>query len=384
MSRRIVILTEIIAPYRIPVFNALADHDDIDLHVIFLAETDPTQRQWLVHKEDIRFSYEVLPSLRKRLRGQNFLLNWGVSDALKNAASDAILCGGYNYLASWASLRWAERNDIPFYLWVESTAKNFRSGDRWTESLKVRFMDRCTGFVVPGSAAARYIEGYGIPSHKIFTAPNAVDNDFFGQRSASVRQRVRFHRFDLGLPSRYFLCTGRLVKEKGIFDLLDAYGMLPTALKREVGLVYVGDGPARAELALKIKTEDLAASVVLAGFAQRDRLAQYYALADALVFPTHADAWGLVVNEAMACGLPVICSDAAGCAADLVAACGNGFIVPARGVAQLSAVMAELARANDLRLCMGRRSREHIRNFSPGLCAMGIANAILAAEVCAA
>ncbi len=62
MRRRLTITTEIIAPYRIPVFNALAEHPEIDLHVIFLAETDPTQRQWLVYKNEIRFSYEVLPS----------------------------------------------------------------------------------------------------------------------------------------------------------------------------------------------------------------------------------------------------------------------------------------------------------------------------------
>jgi glycosyltransferase involved in cell wall biosynthesis len=382
VTRRIVILTEIIAPYRIPVFNALAEHDDIDLHVIFLAETDPTQRQWNVHKEDIRFSYEVLPSLRRRFRGRNFLINWGVSSALTNAAPNAILSGGYNYLASWASSRWAERNHVPLYLWAESTAKNFRSGDRWTESLKIRFIERCTGFVVPGAAARNYIESYGVPRHRIFTAPNAVDNHFFAQRSDSALRRADFHRFDLGLPPRYFLFAGRLVKEKGIFDLLEAYQTLPTSLKREVGLVYVGDGPARAALARK--TKDLAGSVVLAGFAQRDRLAQYYALASAFVFPTHADAWGLVVNEAMACGLPVICSDAAGCAVDLVQNCGNGFVVPAYNVAKLCGAMSEVASSADLRVRMGKRSREHIRHSSPSVCAVGIANAILALEACAA
>jgi glycosyltransferase involved in cell wall biosynthesis len=380
MRRRISILTEIIAPYRIPVFNALAQQYDIDLRVIFLAETDPTQRQWHIHKEDIKFSYEVLPSLRRRIHGQNVLLNWGVSKALGNAAPDAILCGGYNYLASWASLHWADRKQIPFYLWVESTKMNFRSGDRWTESLKSGFMHRCAAFVVPGIAAGNYVEGYGVPRSKIFTAPNAVDNHFFEQGSASIRQRANFHRFDLGLPSRFFLFTGRLVREKGIFDLLDAYRMLPAELQREVGLVYVGDGPDRASL--QRRSKGVPGSVVLAGFAQRDRLVQFYALADAFVFPTHADAWGLVMNEAMACGLPVICSDAAGCATDLVR--DNGYVVPCRDVTRLSAAMEQVALDNDLRLRMAKCSRELVRSFSPALCAAGIVNAILAQEACAA
>ena len=382
MNRRLVVLTEIIAPYRIPVFNALAEREGIDLRVIFLAETDPTQRQWRVHKEDIRFDYEVLRSFRRRIRGHNFLLNWGTERALDRAAPDAILCGGYNYFASWTALRWAERNRVPFYLWVESTRKNFRSGDRWTESLKVKFLRRCQGFVVPGQAAREYLDSYGVPQSRMFAAPNAVDNQFFEQQSFLVRQRADLHRRELGLPRRFFLFVGRLMKEKGIFDLLEAYCMLPPELKRQIGLVFVGDGPARPELCRRVRDES--GLILLAGFAQRERLAAYYALAESLVFPTHADAWGLVVNEAMACGLPVICSDAAGCAKDLVRGCGNGLIVPANDVAQLSAAMAEVAVDDELRTCMGQRSRERIRSYSPEVCAAGIAEAILAREVCAA
>jgi hypothetical protein len=96
MSRRIVIITEIIAPYRIPVFNALARHDGIDLHVIFLSETDSTQRQWLVYKDEIRFSYQVLPFWRQRSGRHSLLLNWGAEAALRRALPDFIICGGYN------------------------------------------------------------------------------------------------------------------------------------------------------------------------------------------------------------------------------------------------------------------------------------------------
>lgn len=382
MSRRIVVLTEIIAPYRIPVFNALAEREGVDLHVIFLAETDSTQRQWRVYKEDIRFDYEVLPGLRRRIRGHNVLLNWGTEKGLRRAAPDAILCGGYNYFASWTALRWAERNHVPFYLWVESTRKNFRSGDRWTESMKVRFLRRCQGFVVPGQAAREYLDSYGVPRSRMFVAPNAVDNQFFERQSSGVRQHADLHRLNLGLPRRFFLFSGRLVKEKGIFDLLAAYRVLPSVLRREIGLVFVGDGPAYGELARKVSGE--LGLIQLAGFAQRERLAAYYALADALVFPTHADAWGLVANEALACGLPVICSDAAGCAEDLVRGCGNGLIVPASDVARLAAAMAEVAADDELRLRMGERGRERIRSYSPQICAAGIAEAILAREVCAA
>ena len=381
MTCRLVVITEIIAPYRIPVFNALAARGDVDLHVIFLAETDPTQRQWEVYREEIRFSYQVLPGLRKRVGRHTLILNWGVENSLALASPDAIVCGGYNYFASWAALRWAERNRVPLYLWVESTARNFRGGHGWMESLKSNFVSRCAGFIVPGQASSHYLSSYGVPAQRLSIAPNAVDNLFFERESSTARSNHATLRQDLGLPPRFFLFSGRLVPEKGIFDLLRAYSKLPVELKREIGLVFVGDGPARGDLIRE--ADNSAGTIVFAGFAQRSRLAAYYGLAEALVFPTHADAWGMVVNEAMACGLPVVCSDAAGCAEDLVLP-SNGRIFPAQNIEMLSAAMAELASDRDLSIRMGRNGRQRIAEYSPERCAAGIAEAVSVKEACVA
>ena len=102
MSRRLVILTEIIAPYRIPVFNALARHSGIDMHVIFLAETDPTRRQWLVYKDEIRFSYEVLPSWRGRFGKHNVLLNQGLGAVLRRLSPDAVIAWAISISTGWS------------------------------------------------------------------------------------------------------------------------------------------------------------------------------------------------------------------------------------------------------------------------------------------
>ena len=181
MNRRLVILTEIIAPYRIPVFNSLAQQGGIDLHVIFLAETDPSLRQWRVYKDEIRFSFQILRSWRKRLGNYNALFNWGVSAALRRASPDAILCGGYNYIASWQSMWWAHRNHVPFFLWVESTANDLRRHHPLIESLKRSFLRGSNAFVVPGKSSFAYLRGYDAPEEMIYTAPNAVDIEFFGQ-----------------------------------------------------------------------------------------------------------------------------------------------------------------------------------------------------------
>jgi glycosyltransferase involved in cell wall biosynthesis len=376
MSRRVVIITEIIAPYRIPVFNALAQHDGIDLHVIFLAENDRTQRQWLVYKEEIRFSYQVLPSWRRRLGRHSLLLNWGAESALRQAAPDFIICGGYNYVASWRAMAWARRNRVPFSLWAESTTRDFRGGYALIEFLKTRFLRACDAFVVPGKSSVEYLMNYGVPEEMIFAAPNAVDTQLFARRAEAIRSDDATHREALRLPARFFLFAGRLVPEKGIFDLLRAYGALPSELRKKMGLVFVGDGPARSALLHSAAATD-PGSVQVVGFAQREHLAAYYALADVFVFPTHTDPWGLVVNEAMACGLPVISSGAAGCAADLVESGWNGRVVSPGDVEQLAAAMAELAGDNELRSLMGQRSRERIELYSPEACAAGMASAML-------
>ena len=374
-TKRLVILTEIISPYRIPLFNALAQRDDLSLHVIFLAETDPALRQWHVYKDEIKFSFEVLPSWRRRIGSHNVLLNRGVARGLESARPDVILCGGYNYLASWQSLLWARMRSIPFLLWSESTSYDLRGGRVWIEFLKDEFLQRCTGFVVPGISSREYLISRGHKEHCIFTAPNAVDNDLFKNGAETARRNDVQFRHELGLPQRYFLFVGRLVREKGVFGLLSAYANLDSELRDTVGLVFVGDGAERERLQEQARSISRG-QVLFAGFVHRDRLATYYGLADALILPSHTEPWGLVVNEAMACGRAVLVSRAAGCAGDLVRDGWNGKTFIPRDVTQLGDTMHCLASHPALCQTMGSRSAERIRKYSSHFWSNGIAEAV--------
>src|ERR1700756_2394672 len=205
MKRRLVILTEIISPYRIPLFNCLAQDSGIDLHVIFLSENDPGLRQWRIYKEEIRFSHEVLPSWRHRAGKFNVLLNGRVMHALRQATPQAILCGGYNYVASWQALVWARFRNVPFLLWSESNQYDARRRRALVEMLKAGFLHNCDGFVVPGRSAQEYLSAHNIRSDRIFTAPNAIDNDLFCSLAQAARKDATAVRRDLDLPSRYIL-----------------------------------------------------------------------------------------------------------------------------------------------------------------------------------
>ncbi len=375
MTTKLVILTEIIAPYRIPVFNALAQRPEIDLHVVFLSENDPTLRQWRVYKDEIKFQYHVLPSWRQRLGGYNILINRGVRSALNRIKPDVVLSGGYNYLASWQAAYWARVHRVPLLLWTESTAFDRRRSYRFVEFIKTRFLSLCTAFVVPGRSSLNYLKDLGIAERRIFTAPNAVDTSLFSRLAETARHGRVQERSRRALPSRYFLYVGRLVHAKGVFELVEAYARLESEIRSEIGLVIAGDGPnheALAERASRIAP----GTIQILGFVHREELPELYALADGLIFPTHSDPWGLVVNEAMACSLPVIVTSVAGCALDLVQDGWNGFVVPPGDPSQLSAAMARLAADSGLRTEMGAKSRKRVEAYSPAAWAEGIVDAV--------
>lgn len=375
MKRRVVVLTEIIAPYRIPVFNALAARSDVDLHIVFLSETDPSLRQWHVYKDEIRFSYEILRGWRQRVGKYNLLLNAGVGTTLRRARPEAIVSGGYNYLASWQAALWARRNNVPLLLWSESNSADQRRKLVLVESLKKQFGGMCRAFVAAGLASRDYLLELGAPGNSVFIAPDAVDVQMYAKAAARARGLSVELRADHALPPRYFLYVGRIVEEKGVFDLLAAYAKLDESTRTQIGLVFVGDGAARPELARR--ASQIHTGVVrFCGWLHRERISELYALAEALVFPTHSDPWGLVVNEAMACALPIVASDVAGCVADLVRVSENGFTFRPRDVDALLKAMQTLADQPDLAHRMGGRSFEMIQAHTPEACAAGFATAV--------
>ena len=143
---------------------------------------------------------------------------------------------------------------------------------------------------------------------------------YFAEQAANVRAIwPKRSAHSLGLPERYFLASARFVPKKNLLRLLEAYA----GYRRRAGadawhLVLLGDGELRGDIERRSALPDLAGAVILPGFRQYDELPAYYGLARAFVHASTTEQWGLVVNEAMAAGLPVLVSDRCGCAPDLV------------------------------------------------------------------
>jgi glycosyltransferase involved in cell wall biosynthesis len=350
MTVRLALLTEIPAPYRIPLFNALAER--VELRVLFLAPVDPRRAFYEQHADEWRFDHEFLPGRQLRRGGRWVVFNRGALRALRRFRPDAVAVGGWNQPAFWLALAYTRVRRVPLLVWVESTARDARGESRPLELAKRRMIGSAAGFFVPGSAAREYVRGFGVPDDLIAVAPNAVDERVFS--SAAVDRR--------GRATCTFLYTGRLDPDKGVDVLLRAFADVPGEL------VLVGSGTDEAHL--RSLADD---RVRFRGALGRDALPSEYARADVFVLPSRSEPWGMVLNEAAAAGLPLVASEGAGAARDLIEEGVNGFRVPVGDEAALAAALRRLAEDEHLRLAAGARSRELAERFTPAAWADGVA-----------
>jgi glycosyltransferase involved in cell wall biosynthesis len=345
---RLALLTEIPAPYRIPLFNALSER--VDLRVLFLAEHDPRRGFYEPHRDEWRFDNRVLRGPQIKRGARWLVLNRGVLRELRRFHPDAVAVGGWNQPAFWLALAYCRARRIPLLVWIESTARDARSEARPLALARAAMVRGASGAYVPGTAAAEYARSLGVELVEI--APNAID--------ASVFERAAVDRS--GRDHCTFLYVGRLDPEKGLDTLLEAFRDVPGELML-VG--EGGDGPRLRGLA--------GDRVRFEGPKDRDELVAYYRGADVFVLPSRSEPWGMVLNEAAAAGLPLVATEESGAAHDLVD--GNGFRLQAGDVPALREAMQRLAADPELRRACGERSRELAKRFTPEAWADGVASA---------
>lgn len=345
---RLALLTEIPAPYRIPLFNALSTR--LELRVLFLRERNPLRPYYELHANEVRFERAVLAGVDVTVGGRWLVLNGGVARGLRG--TDAVLLGGWNQPGFWQALAWCRLRRVPALLWVESTMRDRRSGR--LERAKRRLLAGVRGFVVPGAAARDYLLELGVGAERITIAPNAVDPAIFAsgsRRRANGRCRL--------------IAVGRLAPEKGLDTLLRAAEGLP------VELVLAGIGPEEAKL------RSLAGpNTTFLGEVGRDALPSLYADADVAVVPSRSEPWGMVLNEAALAGLPLVSTTATGAAGELIEDGINGFRVPPDDVVALHEALRRLVDDERFRRAAGKRSREIAARFTPEAWADAVAAAV--------
>jgi glycosyltransferase involved in cell wall biosynthesis len=352
---RIALLTEIPAPYRVPLFNALAAREDVELRVCFLARHDP-RRAYRVHDEEHRFDEVTLGGRELHHGGRWVVLSGRVLGELRRFGPDVVIVGGWNQPTLLLALAWGRLRRIPVACWVESTARDARSGAAPLEWTKRRLIGSFSGFLVPGAASAEYLASFGVPRGRIAIAPNSVDPAVFRDAVARAREgRAPNARCT-------FLYTGRLDPEKNVGALVEAMRDL------DADLVVVGAGSEDREL-----RERAPENVCFVGNVDRDELVGYYAHADAYVLPSRSEQWGMTLNEAAFAGLPIVATDAAGAAYELVEDGVSGLRIPAGDGAALRQALERLAGDADFRAAAARRSAELGARLTPEAWAAAVA-----------
>jgi len=300
------------------------------------------------------------------------LLRAAVWRSLNKIRPDVLIVNGWGHKESQHSLAWARKHGCPIVLLSDSA---YEDAPRvwWKELVKRWIVRGSKSAFVAGSPQASYAAKLGIDAARIFYPGSCVvDNDYWAAKSLYARQNEAAIRIQLGLPVKYFLFVGRFIEKKNVPCLVRAYARYRSAAGQDAAsLVLCGDGPARDEVHAEIRNAQLK-DVITPGFAQIDTLPYYYALSSCFVMPSsHYEQWGLVANEAMACGTPVLLSEKCGSATDLVINGVNGFTFDPANADQLANLLDRMMSNEEQRTEMGKASQRIIADHS---CAAGAEN----------
>jgi glycosyltransferase involved in cell wall biosynthesis len=296
----------------------------------------------------------------------------GMLAMLERLDPDAVAINSYSFPDSRAALEWCRRCRRTAVLMMES--KRDDAERTWVRELpKAVLVRQYDAALVGGSPQREYLLDLGFPHECITVGYDVVDNHYFQSMSAAARANPGVYRSLPGLDddTPYFLASSRFVARKNLPRLLMAYRVYRDRVEAPWRLLLLGDGPQRQELESLVREQDVA-GVRFCGFRQIDELPAYYAFAGALVHVPLVEQWGLVVNEGMACGLPVLVSKQTGCSRDLVRHDENGLICDGTSVQEIAELMVRLSADACDRSAMSQRSLEIISHWSPEQFATGL------------
>lgn len=368
-------------PYRSPVFRALPQ-----AKVYFFDNSFQTDHAWF-NERGVARSQDGGPDLRQgfhselmHLREKDYFAQFfSIFEVIRRERPEALLIYGYYLPAHWMILFAARRLRIPLVFVGETFRRSPRGWKGFLKNVLVRFFLRRTTHVIAiGNKNAEYYRGeQKIAADRITQAKYCIDHHFFSEppsNSPSSRARWRTdHR--ISPLSFVVLFVGRLFDRKRPGDLLEAQRRL--AGRIELVTVFAGAGPLLQDLQIE---SALDANTRVLGFQTQEQLREAYRGADVLVVPSEFETWGLVVNEAFACGLPAIVTDTCGCADDLVQRGMTGEVYPVGDIARLSEYLLKLA-DRQIRETYGKRALERVRaEYGPEQFSLAIEAAISAGK----
>ena len=354
---RVLLLHNFLTPYRIPLFEALARQVELE---VWIYGDVASIREWEHKSEGLPFKCRLLPHLNLPTGSRDYriLLNHTLPRELKRHERDVTLCMGWDAPASWYAAWEARRHKRPFVLWSGST-ENEPSWRRSISKPLVRWIVRgADARITYGSRAKDYLVSLGADPETTWPAVRGLP-DAYGAGARALPVDARAHqRGVLGLDARFvvFYC-GQLIDRKGLPELLHAFAYFQSG-RDDAVLVIAGTGNRERNFRAQAQRLGIAHKVRWLGHVPPENLPGWYALADLFVLPSREEVWGMVINEALACGVPVLTCEPVGAAPDLILEGENGYVVPAGDPAALhKALLRHFSEDHD-RAAMRRRVLE--------------------------
>ena len=351
-SRSVLLLHSEVSPYRLPLFNSLGEQ--FDLHVAFCTRSGGS-RYW---EESLSSEYNFSGEILRNRELMQLLLNPTVFRKLTLTGYDVVILDDDPRitLTRLAVALAARYHSIPVIIWSGKTDRGYydlvsQLGNSVLSPLNELIYSSADQFIAYSKDTVEYLESHGIRSDQISLGTQVIAEGLTDQVDPSSYREIQ-QNFDSG--DCIFFSLGYLSKRKGVHDLIRAFKSIEN---EHAQLIIGGAGEAEDEL-LELSKGDK--RIHLPGYLSDEDKATYLQLSDVFVLPSYNDPWGLVVNEAMMFGLPVITTTDVG-ARELVD--DNGLIIEAGNISMLRKSLIKLLENPDLRNRMGERSRDVIQNY---------------------
>jgi glycosyltransferase involved in cell wall biosynthesis len=357
--KKILLITNIPNPYRVPLFNELNEQflkEDMQLKVVF-ASSGYKRRLFTLSKSDFKFDYITLDGGIYNFEGNPEKTTFrykGLWELLRKEKPDKIIVSGFS-IATMTVFLWKLRSSTPFLIWSGSIEKENRTTGILRSIQRTLLMKAASAFIVYGSKAREYLVKAGVSDKKICTAINTVDTNYFYEETTRLRKNNNQHNRVIT-----FIYLGYLVPRKNVQLLLEAI-LQVSKKRRDFKLEIIGEGSSKPELENFVINHQLQEIVRFEGFRQKNELPAYFAKSSGLLFQTDFDIWGLVLNEAMAAGLPCLASTNAGATYDLIEDGVTGFVVNFTDIQAIAEKIIRIIDHQEESKEMGERAADFIR-----------------------
>jgi len=361
--------------YAAPIFRLMAQHPQLDFHVAYCgmrgaeAGHDPEfghSVKWDVPLLD-GYAWTHVPNHGSGTESFFGLRNPGLWRLIGSGRFDAVLCYvGYLRATFWISFLAAKATRTAFLFGTDTITLAPLDGRMWKRPIKrfawpflFRLADQV---IVPSSGTRELMLSLGIPEERVTLTPNIVENDWWITQSAGVDRAAVRQSWGATADDMIVLFCAKLQPWKRPLDLLRAFAA--AELQRAL-LVFAGEGPLRPELESAGASLGIAERVRFLGFVNQRQLPAIYSGADLLVLPSEYDAFGLVINEAMLCGCPVVASDRVGAVRDLIESGRTGFVYRCGDVSELASLLRRVSTHDPPLSELGRAARARMQSWSP-------------------